>query len=145
MTSCSPLLSGPLERGSLDSVWNSLALVAAENPLLERELENELVANPQLRTLGGIFLWTVSRRVSGSAEISEILISLMRDSRYSYNEPGRILVGPARTDRPTARTTAGGARTGCTGKLRGTCDRIAGRTIFQIIIWCRTLGGPILN
>ena len=91
------LLSGPLERGSLDSVWNSLALVAAENPLLERELENELVANPQLRTLGGIFLWTVSRRVSGSAEISEILISLMRDSRYSYNEPvGYLLDQPER-------------------------------------------------
>ena len=86
------LLSGPLERGSVDSVWNSLALVAAGNPILERELENELVANPQLRTLSGIFLWTVSRRARGSAEISETLISLMRDSRHSYDEPVRYLL-----------------------------------------------------
>ena len=86
------LLSGPLESGSLDPVWNSLAVVATENRLLERELENELVTNPQLRTLGGIFLWNVSRRVSGSTEISEILISLMRDSRYSYEEPVRYLL-----------------------------------------------------
>ena len=86
------LLSDPLERGNLDLVWNSLALVAAENPILERELENALVGDPQLRTLSGIFLWTVSRRVSGSAEISEVLISLMRDSRYSYDEPIRYLL-----------------------------------------------------
>ena len=86
MTSYFALLSGPLERGSLDSVWNSLALVAAENPILERELENELFANPQLRTLSGIFLWIVSRRARGSAEISETLISLMRDSRHSYDD-----------------------------------------------------------
>ena len=81
-----------MERGSLDSVWNSLALVAAEDPLLERELENELVTNSQLRTLSGIFLWTVSRRVSEAAEISAILVSLMRDSRYSYDETVRYLL-----------------------------------------------------
>ena len=81
------LMSGPLERGSLDLVWNSLALVAAENPHLERELEEELFANPQLRTLNGIFLWIVSRRARGSAEISETLISVLRDSRHSYVEP----------------------------------------------------------
>ena len=82
------LLSGPLERGSLDPVWNSLAVVAAENRHLERELEERACyANPQLRTLSGIFLWNVRRRVSGSTEISEILTSLMRDSRYSYEEP----------------------------------------------------------
>ena len=81
------LLSGPLERGSLDSVWNALALVAAENPHLERELEEELLANPQLRTLNGIFLWIVGRRARGSVEISETLISLLRDSRHSYDEP----------------------------------------------------------
>ena len=86
------LLSGPLERGSQDSVWNSLALVAAENPILERELENEIGANPKLRTLSGIFQWTVSRRGRGSAEISETLISLMRDSRHSYDEPVRYLL-----------------------------------------------------
>ena len=86
------LLSGPLKGSSLDLVWNSLSLVAAENPLLERDLENELVANPQLQTLSGIFLWSVSRRVSDSAEISKILISLMRDSLYSYDEPLRYLL-----------------------------------------------------
>ena len=86
------LLSGPLERGSLDLVWDSLALVAAENPHLERELEDELFANPQLRTLNGVFLWIVSRRVRGSAEISETLISLLRDSRHSYVEPVSLLL-----------------------------------------------------
>ena len=86
------LLSGPLERGSLDSVWDSLALVAAENPILERELENELFANPQLRTLSGVFLWIVSRRTRGSAEISETLTSIMRGSFHSYDEPVSYLL-----------------------------------------------------
>ena len=73
-------LSGSLGRGSPDSVWNSLALVAAENSTLERELENELVANPQLRTLSGIFLWTIRRRARRPEAVSEALISFLRDN-----------------------------------------------------------------
>ena len=80
-------LSGQLERGSLDLVWNALALVAAENPTLERELENELATNPQLRTLSGIFLWTIRRRAGGSEAVLEALASFLRDSLYPHDEP----------------------------------------------------------
>ena len=87
------LLSGPLDRGSPDSVWNSLALVASENPILERELENELAVNPQLRTLGGTFLWTIRRRAGSSAAVLETLISFLRNSQYSYDEQVSYLLG----------------------------------------------------
>lgn len=78
-------LSGPFE-SSPDSVWNYLALVAGENPSLERDLENEVATNPQLRTDGGIFLWTIRRRANGSIEVSEALKSLLRDSQYPYDD-----------------------------------------------------------
>ena len=71
---------------SQDSAWDTLALVAAENPDLERELENELVANPQLRTRSGVFLWTVRRRTGSSAVVSEALIPFLRHSDYSHDE-----------------------------------------------------------
>ena len=80
-------LSGRLERASPDLVWNVLALVAAENPTLERELENELGANPQMRTLSGIFLWTVRRRAGGPEAVLEALASFLRDSLYPHDEP----------------------------------------------------------
>ena len=85
-------LSGPFERGSSDSVWNSLALVAVENPALERELENELVANPQLRISSGIFLWTIRRRAGRPEAVEKALISFLRDSHYSYDEPVNYLL-----------------------------------------------------
>ena len=80
-------LSGRLERASPDLVWNVLALVAAENPTLERELENELGANPQMRTLSGIFLWTARRRAGGPEAVLEALASFLRDSLYPHDEP----------------------------------------------------------
>ena len=76
------LLSGPLKRDSSDSVWNSLALVAAESPALERELEMELAANTKLRMGGGIFLWTVRRRTGRPEVVSDALIAFLRDGRY---------------------------------------------------------------
>ena len=80
------LLSGPLERDNLDSVWDTLALVAGESPALERELERELAANPQLQTRSGIFLWTVRRRAEKFEAVSEALISFLRESHYSRDE-----------------------------------------------------------
>ena len=91
-------LSGPFE-GSPDSVWNYLALVAGENPSLDRDLENEIAANPQLRTDGGIFLWTIRRRANGSIEVSEALKSLLRDSKYPYDDSVcHLLTQPERLD-----------------------------------------------
>ena len=82
---------------SQDSAWDTLALVAAENPDLEHELENELVANPQLRTLSGIFLWRIRRRAGKYEEVSEALISFLRDSHYSHGEPvNDLLAQPER-------------------------------------------------
>ena len=89
------ILSGPLESGSPESVWDSLALVATENPVLERELESVLIANPQIRTLSGVFLWIVSRRSLGSAELSETLTSFLRDNHYAHAEAVSYL-----SDRP---------------------------------------------
>ena len=79
-------LSGRLERGSQDLVWNSLALVAAENPTLECELENALAANPQLRTHSGIFLWTIRRRAGGAEAVLEALPSFLRDSFFPHDD-----------------------------------------------------------
>ena len=91
-------LSGRYEKGSPDTVWNSLALVASENPILERELENELAANPQLRTLNGVLLWTVRRGAEKSALVSDALISFFRDSHVSYDEVVSLLMDqPERT------------------------------------------------
>ncbi len=90
-------LEGPFEDHNSDSVWNSLALVAAENPALEHELENELAANPQLQTRSGIFLWTVRRRAGRPETVSKALISFLRDSDYSYGEPvSHLLAQPER-------------------------------------------------
>ena len=83
------LMSGPLERDGFDSVWNSLALVAAESPALERELEMELAANPKLRIGGGIFLWTIRRRTGRPEVVSDALIAFLRDS--SYIDDGAVI------------------------------------------------------
>ena len=78
-------LRGPFGGGP-DSVWNTLALVAGENPALERDLENEVAANTQLRTDSGIFLWTIRRKANGSVGLSEALESLLRDSSYPHDD-----------------------------------------------------------
>ena len=83
------LLSGPLERDGFDSVWNSLALVAAESPALERELEMELAANPKLRIEGGIFLWTIRGRTGRPEAVSDALIAFLHDS--SYIDDGAVI------------------------------------------------------
>ena len=91
------LMSEPLEGNSLDHVWDALALVAAESPALERELENELAANPQLQTLSGIFLWTLRRRAERPEAVLEALISFLRESHYSRDETvSNLLVQPER-------------------------------------------------
>ena len=79
--------SSRLEKGSTDLVWNSLALVAAENSTLELELEHELAANPGLRTQSGVFLWTVRRRTRRSDVVLEDLTSLLRDGFFPYDQP----------------------------------------------------------
>ena len=78
-------LLGRLDKGRTDLVWNALALVAAENPTLEHDLEIELAANPQLRTLSGIFLWTIRRRSGGSEAVLEALTSFLRDSFFPHD------------------------------------------------------------
>ena len=104
-------LSRGFEIHSQNSVWNTLALVASENPDLERELENELVANPQLRARSGIFLWTVRRRTGSSVVVSEVLIPFLRDSDHSRDdwfnellaEPERIGLQPEQLKGPLER------------------------------------------
>ena len=91
------LLSGPLERDNLDHVWNTLALVAPESAALERELENEVAANPQLQTRTGIFMWILRRRVLRAEAVPEALISFLRDNGNFRDEAARqLLVQPER-------------------------------------------------
>ena len=91
------ILSGPLERDNLDAVWNTLALVASENAALERELENEVAANPQLHTRSGIFTWILRKRVLGAEAVREALISFLSDnSNFRDEAVGHLLVQPER-------------------------------------------------
>ena len=91
------LLSGPLETDNLDSVWNTLALVASENAVLERELENEVATNPQLQTQRGVFMWILRRRVLRAEAVSEALISFLRNKDDFRDEGvGQLLLQPER-------------------------------------------------
>ena len=80
-------LSGRSEESGHYLAWNSLALVASDNPTLERELENQLVANPQLRTWSGILLWTMRRRIENPAVILEALLLYLRGSEHPLDDP----------------------------------------------------------
>ena len=91
------LLSGPLERDNVDHVWDSLSLVAPENTVLERELENEVAANPQLQTRTGIFTWILRRKVLRPEAVPEALTSFLRDNSNFRDEAARqLLLRPER-------------------------------------------------
>ena len=77
--------------------WDSLALVASDNPTLERDLEHTLATNPELRTSNGIFLWTVQRERENPAAILDSLSSFLRASDYPLGESlVRLLSEPER-------------------------------------------------
>ena len=79
-------LSGRREELGQNLAWNALALVAEEHPTLERELEDKVVANPQLRTWPGIFLWTLRRGAGNSAVVIEDILHFLRGSDYAHDE-----------------------------------------------------------
>ena len=82
--------------------WDSLALVAQQNPVLERELEDELAANPHLRTWPGPFLWNVRKGYGNSAAVLDALPHFLREGDYVHNgmvycilaEPQRLGLRP---------------------------------------------------
>ena len=118
-------LSGRSEESGHYLAWNSLALVASDNPTLERELENQLVANPQLRTWSGILLWTMRRRIENPAVILEALLLYLRGSEHPLDDPVTyMLLNP--NGWPATRPTARCAGTGRTRKSPGISTRIVG-------------------
>ena len=80
-------LSGRFRESGQDAAWNWLALVASENPTLERELERELTTNVHIRSSSGILLWVARRRNESSDAFLEHLRPYLRSNDYLIDEP----------------------------------------------------------
>ena len=80
-------LSGRFRESGQDAAWNWLALVASENPTLERELERELTTNVHIRSSSGILLWVARRRNESSDAFLEYLRPYLRSNDYLIDEP----------------------------------------------------------
>ena len=86
-------LSGIRERQPRKDVWNSLALVAAQNATLEQELEDAVADDPDLLELNGVFAWFVSRGSKKSNEsVADVLVSHTQKSRHDDYSPTSLLV-----------------------------------------------------
>lgn len=82
-----PRLSGAFRRSGQDTAWNWLALVASENPALERELERELNTNAELRKSSDVLLWVARRRSQSPDAFLEHLRLYLQDNDYPIDEP----------------------------------------------------------
>ena len=80
-------LSGVFRESGQDTAWSWLALVASENPTLERELERELSTNSQLLLSSSILLWAARGRNQSSDAFLEYLRLYLQDSDYLIDEP----------------------------------------------------------
>ena len=80
-------LSGVFKESGQDTAWSWLALVASENPTLERELERELRTNAQLSSSSAILLWVARGRSQSSDTFLEHLRLYLQDSDYFMDEP----------------------------------------------------------
>ena len=99
-------LSGRFRESGQDAAWNWLALVASENPTLERELERELTTNVHVRSSSGILLW-VARRRNESSDAFRSICDLICGATNTSLMSRWSIYWPTGTDRTDAGTTPG--------------------------------------
>jgi hypothetical protein len=112
-------LSGLRSTEGSASVWNALALVAADNPALHAEVEDVVAGNPDLLKEDGVLAWFVARPVSTAAATLDVLLDRLNATHnardvptYLLAEPGRVRVDEDELRRHlearTVQTSAGG-------------------------------------
>lgn len=103
------------DAGERPRVWDSLALVASENQLLEQELEEAMAADSALLGFNGVLAWFVARGSSSPDAITEALVAQLR-ARTSNSEgvasilivdPGRIGIDSEKLECELARKHMG--------------------------------------
>ena len=70
---------------STDQVWDSLALVAAQNPALQRELFHAVIEHGELLKMSGVLIWFITLGSSSSEAIADAIVDYLEASEeYDY-------------------------------------------------------------
>ena len=72
------LLSGTVGRRTTEGVWDSLALVAAQDHTLQQELESAIADDPALLTVNGVLVWFVTQGSASAPAIADAFVSYIQ-------------------------------------------------------------------
>ena len=91
------LLSGIRAEQQDNKIWDSLALVAPQNPVLQQELESAVTDNSDLLKLNGVLAWFVIGKNRNADTVADALVShLQTGGRHSKNLVVSFLAEPER-------------------------------------------------
>lgn len=71
-------LSGTRAQVPVSHVWNALAVVAAQNPVLEQELESAVLEDSDLLQQEGVLAWFISRAKTNPDVAADALVSFLQ-------------------------------------------------------------------
>ena len=92
-----PRLSGIRSQQPNDDLWDSLALVAHRNAILQQELDNAIATNPELLKSNGVLLWFATRGGATAETLADTLVAQLQIEReYGKNIAGALLSEPER-------------------------------------------------
>ncbi len=80
-------LSGFRESQKSGAVWDALALVATQDPILQQELESAVADDPELLSLNGVLVWFVTRGSASADAVSDALVSFLQNDDYHRESP----------------------------------------------------------
>lgn len=85
-------ISGNRGEEQSNDVWNALAVVAAQNVALQRELESEVISDPELLKLNDVLVWFVTRRNGSVDVLCDAIISHLQNADEQRSNLVSVLI-----------------------------------------------------